>query len=54
MAQVVALSNPNDINQLLTTLKSSEAVFTQNYQHIAAALQTLDPVQHSLGFGYFL
>ncbi|PNW71934.1 hypothetical protein CHLRE_16g671100v5 [Chlamydomonas reinhardtii] len=54
VAQVVALSNPNDINQLLTTLKSSEAVFTQNYQHIAAALQTLDPVQHSLGFGYFL
>ncbi|KAG2451207.1 hypothetical protein HYH02_003814 [Chlamydomonas schloesseri] len=54
VAQVVALSNPNDINQLVTTLKSSDAVFSQNSQHIAAALQSLDPAQHSLGFGYFL
>ncbi|KAG2435820.1 hypothetical protein HXX76_007015 [Chlamydomonas incerta] len=54
VAQVVALSNPNDINQLCSTLKSSEGVFTLNYQHIAAALQSLDPAQHSLGFGYFL
>ena len=40
--------------ELVTTLKSSEAVFSQNSQHIAAALQSLDPAQHSLGFGYFL
>ncbi|GLC41581.1 hypothetical protein PLESTB_000699900 [Pleodorina starrii] len=54
VAQVVALSNPNDLSQLLSTLKGSDAVFTQNYQHIAAALQALDPAQHSLGFAFFL
>ncbi len=54
VAQVIALSNPNDLSQLLTTLKNSESIFTQHYQHITPALQALDPAQHSLGFVFFL
>ncbi|GIL55062.1 hypothetical protein Vafri_10707 [Volvox africanus] len=54
VTQVVALSSPNDLSQLLSTLKNAESVFTQNYQHIAAALHLLDPAQHSLGFAFFL
>ncbi|GFR52513.1 hypothetical protein Agub_g15070, partial [Astrephomene gubernaculifera] len=54
VAQVQALSNPNDLSQLHSVLKNAETVFTQNSQHIAAALQALDPAEHSLGYAYFL
>ncbi|KXZ54866.1 hypothetical protein GPECTOR_4g938 [Gonium pectorale] len=54
VAQVIGLSNPNDLNQLLTALKSSETVFNQNYQQIVPALQALDPAQHSLAYAFFL
>ena len=42
------------LQQLLNTLKGSDALLDQNHGALAAALAELDPAHHSLGYLYLL
>ena len=51
---VVALSSAGDLQQLLSLLKSSDGVLAAHAAGIPAAVQGLDPVQHTLGLIFLL